>query len=109
MIVEGAAQSSGAQAPRGSGTPTGRNEPVPPRKRSKPARAEPVPGPSSPRPDPPVTTRPHFVVDEVARRVAILVIDRDSGKVVRQIPPEEIMKLARMHAQQLGVLFETQG
>ncbi len=41
--------------------------------------------------------------------MAILVIDTESGKVVRQIPPEEIMNLARIRARQLGVLFETKG
>ena len=108
MIVEGAGLSPGARAPRDSGAPAGHKQPAAP-ERSKPVRAEAAPRAGPPRLDPPVTTRPHFVVDEVANKVAIQVIDGDSGEVVWQIPPEEIMKLARMTARQLGVLFETQG
>jgi uncharacterized FlaG/YvyC family protein len=45
----------------------------------------------------------------VANRVTIHVLDTESGEVVRQIPPEEIMNLARIWARQLGVLFEAKG
>jgi len=37
----------------------------------------------------------HFNVDKDSGRTVIRVIDPDSGEVIRQIPPEEILALAR--------------
>ena len=36
-----------------------------------------------------------FSVDEDSGRTIITVIDSDSGKIIRQIPPEEILEIAR--------------
>ena len=36
-----------------------------------------------------------FSVDEDSGRTIITVIDSDSGKIIRQIPPEEILQIAR--------------
>lgn len=36
-----------------------------------------------------------FSVDEDSGRTIITVIDADSGKIIRQIPPEEILEIAR--------------
>ncbi len=35
-----------------------------------------------------------FTVDEDSGRTIITVIDRESGKIVRQIPPEELLQIA---------------
>ena len=35
-----------------------------------------------------------FTVDEESGRTIITVIDRESGKIVRQIPPEELLQIA---------------
>ena len=40
-----------------------------------------------------------FSVDEDSGRTIITVIDSDSGKIIRQIPPEEILQLARSVAE----------
>ncbi len=36
-----------------------------------------------------------FSVDEDSGRTIITVIDSDSGKIIRQIPPEEILQIAK--------------
>lgn len=36
-----------------------------------------------------------FSVDEDSGRTIITVIDSDSGEIIRQIPPEEVMKIAK--------------
>ncbi len=47
-----------------------------------------------------------MTVDEQLDRVVARVIDRDSGKVVREIPPEALLDLARkMHAL-IGALYD---
>ncbi|MBT8100382.1 MAG: flagellar protein FlaG, partial [Gammaproteobacteria bacterium] len=40
-----------------------------------------------------------FSVDEDSGRTIITVIDSDSGKIIRQIPPEEVLQLARSAAE----------
>ncbi len=40
-----------------------------------------------------------FSVDEDSGRTIITVIDSDSGKIIRQIPPEEVLHLARSVAE----------
>ena len=36
-----------------------------------------------------------FSVDEDSGRTIITVIDKDSGEIIRQIPPEEVMQIAK--------------
>lgn len=106
MTVDGVAQRTGATPPQSSGTPKARDARL-----TSPARTKsaPVAGARAPRVDPPVTTDPRFVVDGEAHTVTILIVDRESGKVIRQIPPEEVRELAQAIERQLGVLFESQG
>ena len=40
-----------------------------------------------------------FSVDEDSGRTIITVIDPDSGKIIRQIPPEEVLQIARSVAE----------
>ncbi|HKJ95928.1 MAG TPA: flagellar protein FlaG [Gammaproteobacteria bacterium] len=46
-----------------------------------------------------------FSVDEQTGRTVITVVDADSGNVVRQIPPEDILAAARNLDELSGVLF----
>ena len=51
--------------------------------------------------------RLQFEVDRPTERVIIRVMDRDSGELIRQIPPEEMMDLARVLSENLkGMLVD---
>lgn len=43
-----------------------------------------------------------FSIDEVTGRTVIKVVDRESEEVIRQIPPEEVLTLARRVAEEGG-------
>lgn len=47
-----------------------------------------------------------FSVDEVMNRAVVVVSDKDSGKVVRQIPAEVVVKVAHSIEQMKGILFD---
>ena len=47
-------------------------------------------------------------VDDETQRVVVKVIDKDSGKVIRQIPPEELLDLEKYLSGSKGVLLEKQ-
>lgn len=47
-----------------------------------------------------------FTIDEESDSTVIKIIDRDSGEVLRQIPPEEILQLKRHMVEVLGMLFD---
>ncbi len=49
-----------------------------------------------------------FSVDEATGRTIITVLDSESGEVVRQIPPEEIMTIAENLEEVQGILFQGQ-
>ncbi len=106
MTVDGVSSGTGGVPPTAAGAPIGPSGSAGPKPRAQAARAN---SPDPPRPDPPVHTRAHFFFDEETKRTAIVIVDNESGKVVRQIPPEEILQLARMYARGLGLVFETQG
>ncbi|MEE3516474.1 flagellar protein FlaG, partial [Pseudomonas aeruginosa] len=46
-------------------------------------------------------------IDDSSGQVVVKVIDGDSGEVVRQIPSEEVLKLAARLDDVRSVLFET--
>ena len=48
----------------------------------------------------------NFSVDEVSNRVMVTVTDKVSGKVVRQVPSEAILKVAHNIEALKGVLFD---
>lgn len=48
----------------------------------------------------------HFSYDESAGRTVITVINSDTGEIVRQIPPEEVLSLAENLEEMRGVLFQ---
>ncbi len=49
----------------------------------------------------------NFSIDDSSGQVVVKVIDGDSGEVVRQIPSEEVLKLAARLDDVRSVLFET--
>lgn len=50
-----------------------------------------------------------FSVDEASDSVVVQVVDSESGKVVRQIPPDEVLALKRRLESMTGMLFDTEG
>jgi len=48
----------------------------------------------------------HIKVDDQSEKVVIQVISKSSGKVIRQIPPEEMLKIASKIEEMMGVLFD---
>lgn len=49
-----------------------------------------------------------FVIDRTSKEVSIRIIDRQSGEVIRTIPPEEIIKLLYDGDVRTGTLVQTQ-
>ncbi len=50
----------------------------------------------------------HYEVDDELNRVVVKILDGESGDVIRQIPPENLLKLAKVLRDQAGMLFDTQ-
>ena len=46
-----------------------------------------------------------FRVDEDIDRIIVSVYDKDSDKVIRQVPPEELLELSKSLDQMIGLLF----
>ncbi len=47
-----------------------------------------------------------FTVDKDLKRIVVKVIDKETGKVIRQIPPEEMLKIAKRMEEMSGVLID---
>ena len=47
-----------------------------------------------------------FSVDEVTNRFLVTVLDQDSGKVIKQIPSDAILKVAHNLEALKGILFD---
>lgn len=50
----------------------------------------------------------NFSVDDSTGQVVVQVVDGDSGKIVRQIPSEDILRLAERLDEMRSLLFEAQ-
>ncbi len=62
---------------------------------------------SRPERDVPAVERDlHYEVDEELNRVVVKILDGESGDVIRQIPPENLLKLAKVLKDQAGLLFD---
>jgi flagellar protein FlaG len=48
----------------------------------------------------------HFEVSNETNDVVIQVVDRRTGKIIRQIPPDELLNLRRRFQEVCGVLFD---
>ncbi|MCP1651234.1 flagellar protein FlaG [Pseudomonas sp. GD04087] len=55
-----------------------------------------------------VTRNLNFSIDDSTGEVVVKVIDGESGKVVRQIPSEEVLKLAAQLDDMRSLMFEAQ-
>jgi len=51
-------------------------------------------------------THVSLTLDEKSHRTVIKVIDNDTGKVVRQIPDEQMMRISERITQLLGVMYD---
>ncbi len=51
------------------------------------------------------TTKLSFSVDPKSKDAVIYVTEKDTGKVIRQIPPEEIQKLTERMNEIVGILY----
>jgi len=47
-----------------------------------------------------------FVVDHHSNEVIVKVIDKDTDKVIKELPPEELQKLHRKLKEAIGLLFD---
>ena len=50
----------------------------------------------------------HYEIDESTNSVVTKIIDRDTKQVIRQIPPKEVLDIARKLKQFMGVLLDTE-
>lgn len=50
-----------------------------------------------------------FVVHEDTGRVVVSVIDESTGKVIREIPPKEVLRLAASFERTIGIIFDQKG
>jgi len=48
----------------------------------------------------------HFEKDEILNRQIVSVIDRESGEIIRQLPPEELLRAARNIDYMRRILFD---
>lgn len=47
-----------------------------------------------------------FVVDQDSRQVIVKVIDKETDKVIKELPPEELQRLHRNLKEAMGLLFD---
>ncbi len=50
----------------------------------------------------------NFSIDEDSESIVIQVVDSQSGKVIRQIPPDEILVLRKRLEELTGIIFDAQ-
>ncbi len=55
-----------------------------------------------------LNTELRLEVDPETRTVVVKVLDSETEDVIRQIPPEEFMRLSKRMKELIGVLFETE-
>ena len=54
----------------------------------------------------PVESRIQLSVDQDLNRVVVKVVDRDSGELIRQLPPEDVLQVQRFLNEQSGLILE---
>jgi flagellar protein FlaG len=50
-----------------------------------------------------------FSVNKESGRIVVTVTDEETGKVIREIPPEEIVKFAEKFDEMVGMIFDKKG
>jgi flagellar protein FlaG len=53
-----------------------------------------------------ITTRVAFSVDKTTGKTVVKIIDEDSEQVIRQIPPEQMLRIAQRITELLGLLVD---
>ena len=53
-----------------------------------------------------IDSQVQFSVEEDLNRVVVKVVERDSGELIRQFPPEEVLRVQRFFDEQSGILIE---
>ena len=102
------ARSMGHDMVDGLDVPT--QEWVPPTRVGQPAKGDMPDGDAAGQERPRPSLRDsyvQFVIDHVSQEVTIRIIDRQSGKVIRTIPPEELLKLLYDPDSCSGTLVQT--
>ncbi|HTX18086.1 MAG TPA: flagellar protein FlaG [Bacteroidota bacterium] len=56
-----------------------------------------------------VDTNLSFSFDSITKQTVVTVTDAQTNEVIRQIPPEEMLKVSQRIAELLGVLFDHAG
>ena len=51
----------------------------------------------------------NFSIDDATKSLVVMVIDSESEKVIRQIPPEEVLAIRARIQELLGALFDKEG
>ena len=54
----------------------------------------------------PIESRIQLSVDEDLNRVVVKVVDSDSGELIRQLPPEDVLQVQRFLNEQSGLILE---
>lgn len=57
----------------------------------------------------PFRLTPRLEVDDKTNDVVVKIVNKDSGEVVRQIPPEEVLKLRQHLEESVGWILDTEG
>lgn len=71
-----------------------------------PSQAPQLPA-EAPRRDPAAAeTSMEFSYDRITRRIVIRVVSRDTGEVLRQIPPEEYLAFVARFRELVGAIFD---
>ena len=53
-----------------------------------------------------IDSQVQFSVEEDLNRVVVKVVERDSGELIRQFPPEEVLRVQRFFDENSGILLE---
>jgi flagellar protein FlaG len=56
-----------------------------------------------------VNTNLSFSVDNITKQTVVTVTDAQTNEVIRQIPPEDMLRVSQRIAELLGVLFDHAG
>ena len=56
----------------------------------------------------PIDSRIQLSVDQDLNRVVVKVLDGDSGELIRQFPPEDVLQVQRFLKEQSGLILEEQ-
>jgi flagellar protein FlaG len=56
-----------------------------------------------------INTRVSFSVDRATKKTVVKVVDTDTGKIIRQIPTEEMLHISAQISRLLGIIVDDMG